>query len=890
MSDSIKLHGVREHNLKDLTLEIPRDKLVVVTGVSGSGKSTLAFNVLFSEGQRRFLDSMNAYARQFIEQLPKADLDYIEGIPPAVSIEQRSTRGGGKSTVATLTEIYHFLRLLYARTGIQYCTKCNVPIAEGSRESVLQQMQREIKKMKDCICMAPIIRNKKGIHVELLQKLAEKGILNVRIDGEFHYLEAIPKLERYVAHDIDAVIFSTATVNNDDKIKSLLEVALQMGDGVALLQSNRSTRGEEKMFSAHRACPKCGISYNPLDPYDFSFNNPRGWCPECHGFGETFFMPQNVNRGAREEDIEESWFNWSQTVSFLENERQVCSLCHGSRIKETSRFVYLPLEWFPSDNKELKNTFSITNDHGPSIEQLCKANTSDILKLLDILQITDKRTQDIARDILPEIRNRLLFLNKVGLDYLTLDRGITTLSGGETQRIRLAAQLGSTLGGVLYILDEPTIGLHARDNSRLLNTLQELRSRGNSVIVVEHDTDTIQAADHIIDIGPRAGINGGKIVFQGDYKKLLKCQQSLTAQCLREATRFNNQKRSVNKKTTSWICLNGATRHNLKNVSAAFPLNRFSVVTGVSGSGKSTLVRELLYPTLKQAFERDKCASGLTFLFNSDDKEEKKIPSTYIVDQSPIGRTPRSVPATYIGFFDQIRKIFAQTIDAKLKGYQVGRFSFNSNQGRCHDCEGAGLVKITMNFMPPAFVNCNTCHGFRFNPETLDVCYQGKNIAEVLDMTVEEAIPFFQNHRKICKTLQLLADTGLEYIKLGQPSPTLSGGEAQRIKLVTHLQSALNRTHQEGSIFILEEPTIGLHIADVKLLVDILQRLVDAGNTVIVIEHNLDLIACADYIIDMGPEGGPGGGKIQATGTPEEIAKTATHTGIYLRKYLETHK
>ncbi|MDI9401428.1 MAG: excinuclease ABC subunit A [Verrucomicrobiota bacterium] len=884
----IRLEGVREHNLKNLSLELPHGKFIVVTGVSGSGKSTLAFNVLFSEGQRRFLDSMNAYARQFVQQLPRADLDYIEGIPPAVSIEQRSTRGGGKSTVGTLTEVYHFFRLLYARLGVQYCEDCDIPITGGTRENVIEEAQKNLAKTKKgkIICLAPILRGRKGTHIELLRKIGKQGFQQVRVDREYYHLEPLPKLSRYNPHDIDVVVFSQ--LPSADEIVKKLEEALSVGKGVF---SIITPDGEEKIYSAHRSCPKCARSYPQLDPYDFSFNSPRGWCPSCRGFGETFYLP-DVKRGVRAEDIEESWFSW------MEEEREVCHECHGSRLKPMSRMVRLPVQWFSGLPK------------GPSLAELVAMNADQALKLFSKIEVKDEFVLDIVRDIFPEVKSRLSFLNTVGLDYLCLDRGIPTLSGGEAQRIRLAAQLGSTLSGVLYVLDEPTIGLHARDNALLISSLKKLRSQGNTLLVVEHDEDTMREADYLVDMGPGAGVRGGEIVFQGTLQKLLQCKKSQTAQFLsnshckfpargeRRSVNLNKQQRAAKAPKSqhtpsSWLTLKSATLHNLKGLTVKFPLNRFIVITGVSGSGKSSLARGCLYSALKQHLEERKTKSTSRKKVKNLITGAQSIRAIYEVDQSPIGRTPRSVPATYIGFFDLIRKIFAQTPDARTKGYQAGRFSFNSKLGRCTGCSGAGLVKISMNFMPPAYIPCNDCGGSRFNPETLDVHYQGKNIAEVLDMSVEEAIAFFKNHSRVLKSLKALSDTGLDYIKLGQSSPTLSGGEAQRMKLVTHLLGGLEPKTQglkhaeaKGSFFILEEPTIGLHASDVEKLVSVIQQLVDVGNTVLVIEHNYDLIAEADWVIDMGPEGGEGGGRIVAEGTPEEVAQADTWTGKYLKEYL----
>lgn len=885
----IRLEGVREHNLQNLSLELPHGKFIVVTGVSGSGKSTLAFNVLFSEGQRRFLDSMNAYARQFVQQLPRADLDFIEGIPPSVSIEQRSTRGGGKSTVGTLTEVYHFFRLLYSRLGVQYCEDCDIPITGGTRASVIEIAQRDLAKIgkEKVVCLAPILRGRKGTHIELLQKIEKQGFKQVRVDGKYHFLNPVSKLGRYNAHDIDVVIFSE--LPSSAQLVEKLNVALNVGKGVFSLST---FGGEEKIYSAHRSCPECARSYPQLDPYDFSFNSPRGWCPICRGFGETFYLP-DVKRGARAEDIEESWFSW------MEEEREVCRECNGSRLKSMSRKVRLPGEWFNGSSR------------GPSLVDLVAMNAAQALELFSRIEVKDEFALNIVRDIFPEVKSRLSFLNEVGLDYLCLDRGIPTLSGGETQRIRLAAQLGSTLSGVLYVMDEPTIGLHARDNALLIFSLKQLRTQGNTLVVVEHDEDTIREADYLVDMGPGAGVRGGKIVFHGTVKELLRCKSSLTAQffsdhqcsfpsrgerrpVIREKTEQALTSSNAENKPNSWLTLKNAALHNLKNLTVKFPLNRFVVVTGVSGSGKSSLTRGCLFPALKQKIAERKTRVSSQGRKDNLIEGDQTIQAIYEVDQSPIGRTPRSVPATYIGFFDLIRKIFAQTPDARTKGYQAGRFSFNSKLGRCAACEGAGLIKISMNFMPPAYITCNDCGGRRFNPETLDVRYQGKNIDEVLNMSVEEALIFFKNHPRILKSLNALSNTGLDYIKLGQSSPTLSGGEAQRMKLVTHLLGGieskaqqLRRAESKSSFFILEEPTIGLHASDVKKLVTVLQQLVDAGNTVLVIEHNYDLIAEADWVIDLGPEGGEQGGQIVAEGTPEEVARTQTWTGKYLKEYLD---
>jgi excinuclease ABC subunit A len=869
----IAIQGAREHNLKNISLDIPRNQLVVVTGVSGSGKSTLAFDLLFAEGQRRFLDSMNLYARQFVEQLPRPEVDLITGIPPSVSIEQRQSRGGGKSTVATVTEIYHFLRLLFARLGTQFCPRCQCPVQAQTREEVGRRLAGEMKRRGDLLLLAPVVKNRKGFHTEVAQWAAKHGYAEVRADGKIYATSETLRLDRFREHDVEIVV--GVLEKKSRRRRELIEEALTLGRGTLLaLGNDRQTT----VHSTERSCPQCGQSFEPLDPKMFSYNSPRGWCPECRGFGELFYLP-DVERGARAEAIEESWFEWQ------EGKRELCGACGGARLNEIARSVRLP-------------GLGKNNPIGPcpTIVDVSNAAVEAALACFGRLRWRG-RMAEIARDILPEIRERLKFLREVGLGYLQLGRGATTLSGGEAQRIRLAAQLGSNLSGVLYILDEPTIGLHARDNQQLLAALQLLKARGNSLVVVEHDEETMRRADYIIDLGPGAGVHGGEVVAAGTLEELMAHPASITARCLRSAKSFpaRGQRRpvSANGKTESLV-LSGANLHNLKNLTVAFPLRRLVCLSGVSGSGKSTLLRDCLLPALRARLSRGKSKAaappGAGTVSGAD-----CLRAVYEVDQSPIGRTLRSVPATYVGFFDEIRQIFAQTPEARLRGYSASRFSFNSAQGRCPECLGAGILKLEMSFMPPAYVPCETCQGTRFNRETLDILLRGLSVAQVLDLSVAQALKSFAPFPRIARALQALSDTGLDYIKLGQTSPTLSGGEAQRLKLVTHLLTGFRKldppphpSSASASLFLLEEPTIGLHIADVKRLVDVLQRLVDVGHSVIVIEHNLDLLAEADWIIDLGPEAGEGGGRIVAQGAPETLAKNKqSHTGRFLRSLLQ---
>jgi excinuclease ABC subunit A len=908
---AIAIHGAREHNLKNVSLTVPRGRFVVVTGVSGSGKSTLAFDLLFAEGQRRFLDSMSVYARQFVEQLSRPDVDLITGIPPTVSIEQRTSRGGGKSTVATVTEVHHFIRLLFARLGTQYCPDCQIPVEAQTRDELGKRLRHELHERGDLLLLAPVVRKRKGFHTDVAEWAASHGYAEVRADGGIYPTKERLRLDRFREHDVEIVVgvlggkggrasprtqtpweFRACGDARPPRVdpQQLIDETLKLGQGTLFALDRH---GRASVHSTERACPKCGRSFEPLDPKNFSYNSPQGWCPRCRGFGELFYLP-DVDRGARADAIEESWYGWQ------EGERELCPDCGGARLNALARAVRL----------QISNRQSMIAKHreGVTIETFGQMSVEAAWELFRRVKF-GARAALIARDILPEIRERLKFLDEVGLGYMQLGRGVPTLSGGEAQRIRLAAQLGSNLSGVLYILDEPTIGLHARDNEQLLTALDKLKARGNSVLVVEHDEATMRRADYIIDLGPGPGVHGGEVVAAGTLAELMRHPESVTGKCLRAHKKYpsRGKRRPVRLVRTlksearrpktedrrqgddGWLILRGANKNNLKNLTVRFPLGRLVLVTGVSGSGKSTLIRECLLPALRSCTMHH---APRTTPSSSVLTGWKELHSVYEVDQSPIGRTPRSIPATYVGFFDDIRQLFAQLPEARLRGYSPSRFSFNSAQGRCPECEGAGTIKLEMNFLPPAFVRCEVCCGTRFNRETLDITCRGKNIAEVLEMSVEEAREFFGSLPKITRPLQALCDTGLGYLKLGQTSPTLSGGEAQRVKLVTHLLAglrepdALNRRPRRN-VFILEEPTIGLHMADVQRLVEVLQRLVDSGHSVIVIEHNLDFIAEADWVIDLGPEGGEGGGRVVAEGAPEQIAgNKRSHTGRFLRSVL----
>lgn len=938
----IEIRGAREHNLKDLTLTIPRDQFVVITGVSGSGKSTLAFDLLFAEGQRRFLDSMNTYARQFVEQMTRPDVDRISGIPPTVSIEQRTSRGGGKSTVATVTEIHHFLRLLFARLGTQHCPDCGTAVEAQSRDELARRLIAQTEDRGDLLLLAPVVKNRKGFHSDVADWAAKHGYREVRADGQIYPTDQPLRLDRFREHDVEVVVGVLEAPGRGTKRRGgtglgsrskeqgassrthwqLMDEALKVGKGTFYALDNRKRL---TVHSTERACPDCGRSFTVLDPKMFSYNSAQGWCPKCRGFGELFYLP-DVERGARADAIEESWFEWT------EGKHEPCPECHGARLHPLALAVRLHHDLAGTGSSRGRGRSAAAAY--PNIDSFGRMSVGEAADVFRSIRFGG-HAAEIARDILPEIRERLNFLTEVGLGYLQLGRAVPTLSGGEAQRIRLAAQLGSNLSGVLYILDEPTIGLHARDNDRLLSALSILRSRGNSVVVVEHDEETMRRADWIIDLGPGAGVRGGQVVAQGTLADLLDHPESLTGQYLRAERQFpargerrpvslarvqppaavalnNNAKRiakSASKtkarrgdsgpatpgEEVSWLRLGPITVNNLKQLEVSFPLGRFVVVTGVSGSGKSTMIREGLLPRVEQALQKSARRAKSSAAAVKGIEGVDSLRAVYEVDQSPIGRTPRSTPSTYVGFFNDIRELFAQTPEARMRGYSSSRFSFNSAQGRCPTCEGAGLVKLEMNFLPPAYVCCETCEGRRFNRETLDVEWRGKNIGAVLDLSVEEAIEFFATQQRIVRPLQVLRDTGLGYLRLGQTSPTLSGGEAQRVKLVTHLLTGLKdaaqtdplRRSAKKNLFILEEPTVGLHMVDVKKLVEVIQRLVDGGHSVIVIEHNLDLIAEADWVVDLGPEGGEGGGRVIAQGTPEHVAKVKnSHTGRYLKPML----
>ena len=885
---AIAVHGAREHNLKNISLQVPRDQFVVVTGVSGSGKSTLAFDLLFAEGQRRFLDSMNVYARQFVEQLARPDVDLISGIPPTVSIEQRTSRGGGKSTVATVTEIYHFVRLLFARLGTPYCPDCQVAVESQTRDEVGRRLRQELRQRGDLTLLAPVVKNRKGFHTDVAEWAHQHGYEEVRADGKIYRSSERLRLDRFREHDVEIVTgrlragpgpvkAQRGGRKAPESAQRLIDETLKAGSGMLYALDRR---GQTSAHSTERSCPSCGRSFAPLDPKNFSYNSPQGWCSKCRGFGELFYLP-DVDRGARAEAIEESWYEWQ------EGQRELCPDCQGTRLNPLARAVRLNLPGL-----------DLGRETPPTIDAVSNLSVQDAGRLFARLKLKGREAL-IARDILPEIRERLKFLGEVGLGYLQLSRGVPTLSGGESQRIRLAAQLGSNLSGVLYILDEPTIGLHARDNEQLLAALEQLKDRGNSVVVVEHDEETMRRADYIIDLGPGAGVHGGEVVAAGTLEELLAHPDSITGQSLRAQKTYpsRGKRRPVprSKEGVSWLTIARAGRNNLKDLTVRFPLGRLVLVTGVSGSGKSTLIRECLMPAITNwvhSRKRGKASAPA----GGDLAGAESIQSVYEVDQSPIGRTPRSIPATYVGFFDDIRRLFAQVPEARLRGYGPGRFSFNSAQGRCPECEGAGTIKLEMNFLPPAFVRCEVCGGCRFNRETLDIEFGGKNIAQVLELSVDEALEFFASVPRIKRQLQALCDTGLGYLKLGQTSPTLSGGEAQRVKLVSHLLTGLKEPdlfdpRPRRNLFVLEEPTIGLHMADVQRLVEVLQRLVDAGHSVLLIEHNLDLIAEADWVVDLGPEGGEAGGRIVAEGTPEQVARNKrSHTGRFLDKLLRTQK
>ena len=850
--NSIAIYGAREHNLKNISLTIPRGELVVITGLSGSGKSTLAFDILFAEGQRRFLDVMSPYARQFVEQLEKPDVDLITGLPPSVAIEQRITRGGGKSTVATVTEVYHFLRLLFSKLGTQHCPDCHCAVEKQTANAVARKVETLGKRGKLRL-FATLVKARKGFHTDVAKWAKAHGYTTLLVDGALRKVDTKMKLERFVEHTIEVLIGETSGSDCD----ALVKAALAVGKGTIRVMDakNKST-----VLSTERACPECGVSFEELDPRMFSFNSPHGWCPECRGFGEVWkqsINPRLETALEQELDIER------QSEALERGEAHPCSACGGARLNRISCAVQI-------------GDVKIADFVARSVEEAASEITA--------FKFTAAQ-KPIARDIVPEIAQRLTFMGKVGLGYLALNRSARTLSGGESQRIRLSAQLGSNLRGVLYVLDEPTIGLHPRDNAALLDTLDALKAKGNSLIVVEHDEDTMRRADHILDLGPGAGIHGGEVIAQGTLAQITANRASTTGNSLREPLRHPTRGKRRSLAKADWLELRNATVNNLKNITVRFPIAKFTVITGISGSGKSTLMRSALKPAVEEALKGKRKLKGI-----------EHLEAIREVDQSPIGKTTRSTPATYLGIWDAVRALFAQLPTARMRGYTPSRFSFNTEGGRCETCAGQGVIKLEMAFLPTSYHPCTDCHGARFNPATLEVLYDGKSIGDILNLPLSEAAEFFKAHPKIHRPLALLCDTGLGYLKLGQPSPTLSGGEAQRMKLVYELALGIAHDANErmrkmkqpkSTLYLLEEPTIGLHMRDVAELLKVLHRLVDSGATVIVIEHNLTLIADADHVIDIGPEAGKLGGEVVATGTPEEIAKhPKSRTGPYLKEVL----
>ena len=935
----IKIRGANEHNLKDVTLDIPREQLVVLTGLSGSGKSSLAFDTIYAEGQRRYMESLSSYARQFLGQMEKPEVESIEGLSPAISIDQKSTNRNPRSTVGTVTEIYDYMRLLYARIGVPHCPKCGKEIKKQSIDQMVDQIL-ELPERTKLQILAPVVRGRKGEHVKVLDQARKSGYVRIRIDGNQYELSEDIKLDKNIKHNIEIVVDRLVVREGIEKrLTDSIETAMGLGNGLMMAEV---TDGQILNFSQNFACPDCGISIDEVEPRSFSFNNPFGACPDCFGLGykmefdedlmipdkslsisqgaitvlgwqsctdqgsfsraildaltkeygfslDTPFeeYPKNIHdvllygtegkelkvyyKGQRGEGVYDVAFEgllrnverrYRETYSeYSKAEYETfmritpCSLCKGKRLKQSSLAVTVGY----------MNIFGATN-----------MSIVDFHQFLDGLKLTDMQ-QAIGAQILKEIKARITFLIDVGLDYLSLSRATGTLSGGEAQRIRLATQIGSGLVGVAYILDEPSIGLHQRDNDKLLKTLFHLRDLGNTVIVVEHDEDTMKAADYIVDIGPGAGEHGGRVVFSGTYEEIIHCQESVTGAYLSKRLQIPVPKER--RKPTGWLTVRGAAENNLKNIDVKIPLGVMTCVTGVSGSGKSSLINEILKKALAKKLNRARTIPGKHKKIEGVEQLDKVID----IDQSPIGRTPRSNPATYTGVFDMIRDLFAATVDAKERGYKKGRFSFNVKGGRCEACSGDGIIKIEMHFLPDVYVPCEVCGGKRYNRETLEVKYKGKSIYDVLNMTVEEAMKFFENVPTIHRKISTLYDVGLSYVRLGQPSTELSGGEAQRIKLA----SELSRRGTGKTIYILDEPTTGLHFADVHKLVDILRKLSDGGNTIVVIEHNLDVIKTADYIIDMGPEGGDRGGTVVTTGTPEEVAQCKeSYTGQYVKKYV----
>lgn len=940
MSNYIKIQGARVHNLKNINVKIPREKLVVLTGLSGSGKSSLAFDTIYAEGQRRYVESLSSYARQFLGQMEKPDVDYIEGLSPAISIDQKTTSKNPRSTVGTVTEIYDYLRLLYARIGIPHCPKCGKEVSRQTIDQIVDRVMGLEEKTRIQI-LAPVVRGKKGEHKKVFEDAKKSGYVRVCVDGSQYDLGEEIKLEKNKKHSIEIVVDRLVIREGIEKrLTDSLETAINLTGDVVMVEI---IDGEIMTFSQNYACDDCGISLQELAPRNFSFNNPYGACSECDGLGTLskvdpalIIADENLSliegaiyaSGWAAPEIEDSMAHMYYTAlakhyqfdihtpykDLPEHIKQIILYGTGSqkikvdytrsygsgsymtpfegvitnlerRYRETSSdYSKIEIEKYIDEVRCPKCKGARLNDevlavtvNGMNIYELTKLSIREEMRFMEELQLTE-REEMIASQIVKEIKARLQFLLDVGLDYLSLARSSGTLSGGEAQRIRLATQIGSGLMGVLYILDEPSIGLHQRDNDRLIGTLKHLRDLGNTVIVVEHDEDTMYAADHIVDIGPGAGIHGGEIVGQGTVADLINAPQSVTGMYLGGKKKIEVPKKR--RKPTGWLEVTGAAENNLKNINVKFPLGVLTCVTGVSGSGKSSLVNEILYKQLAHDLNRARTHAGAHKAIKGIEQLDKIID----IDQSPIGRTPRSNPATYTNVFNDIRDVFAATNEAKIRGYKAGRFSFNVKGGRCEACAGDGIVKIEMHFLADIFVPCEVCKGKRYNRETLEVKFKGKNIYEVLEMTVDEAVEFFSNIPKVKRKLETLQEVGLGYVKLGQSSTTLSGGEAQRVKLATEL----SKRSTGKTIYILDEPTTGLHTADVHKLIDVLQKLVEGGNSVIVIEHNLDVIKTADYILDLGPEGGDGGGRVIAKGTPEAVAKTeGSYTGKYLKKVLE---